>query len=234
MNFGKIGVGKMMKKAWVNPYVTDCLVAMWDGEWNAGGGKHNDSPTVIADLAGSSPLEIVAPVSSSITIGADYFSPNGIYSGSTANTTTSVAKDAIMNGAATIEVCCYCGEYGGGATPFRCGSDNNTALYSADNYVFRWLRIRGSLVNVSNSSIAVGGSGSFSIRVGGAGTAFFRDGSYAVAASVGTQTVADGIVIGANTAGKWKFYCIRIYSRALTAAEIAVNYAVDKKRFNLP
>jgi hypothetical protein len=28
--------------------------------------------------------------------------------------------------------------------------------------------------------------------------------------------------------------CIRIYSRALTAAEIAANYAIDKARFNLP
>ena len=28
---------------WVNPYVTDGLVAMWDGEWNAGGGVHDAS-----------------------------------------------------------------------------------------------------------------------------------------------------------------------------------------------
>ena len=26
---------------WTNPYVTDGLVAMWDGEWNAGGGVHD-------------------------------------------------------------------------------------------------------------------------------------------------------------------------------------------------
>ena len=31
-----------------------------------------------------------------------------------------------------------------------------------------------------------------------------------------------------------KFHCCRIYNRALTAAEIAANYAVDKARFNLP
>ena len=28
--------------------------------------------------------------------------------------------------------------------------------------------------------------------------------------------------------------CVRIYSRSLTAAEIAANYAIDKARFNLP
>ena len=30
-----------------------------------------------------------------------------------------------------------------------------------------------------------------------------------------------------------KFYNLRVYSRALTAAEVAANYAVDKIRFNL-
>lgn len=27
---------------WENPYITDGLVALWDGEWNAGFGKHLD------------------------------------------------------------------------------------------------------------------------------------------------------------------------------------------------
>ena len=30
------------------------------------------------------------------------------------------------------------------------------------------------------------------------------------------------------------FYSLRVYSRALTADEIAHNYAIDKERFNLP
>lgn len=38
---------------WKNPYVTDGLIAMWDGEWNAGPGKHDASATVWKDLAGS-------------------------------------------------------------------------------------------------------------------------------------------------------------------------------------
>ena len=31
-----------------------------------------------------------------------------------------------------------------------------------------------------------------------------------------------------------KIFSIRIYNRALTAADIAYNYAIDKARFNLP
>ena len=38
---------------WVNPYVPDGLVAMWDGEWNAGGGVHDPNATVWKDLSGN-------------------------------------------------------------------------------------------------------------------------------------------------------------------------------------
>ena len=36
-----------------------------------------------------------------------------------------------------------------------------------------------------------------------------------------------------NRNSKVDYYCIRLYSRALTAEEIAHNYAIDKARFNL-
>ena len=38
--------------SWKNPYVTDGLVAMWDGEWNAGGGIHDSNTKVWKDLTG--------------------------------------------------------------------------------------------------------------------------------------------------------------------------------------
>lgn len=46
---------------------------------------------------------------------------------------------------------------------------------------------------------------------------------------------AGGGQIGYNTSvGLVRHLCIRLYSRALTADEIAANYAIDKKRFSLP
>lgn len=38
---------------WKFPYVTDGMVAMWDGEWNVGIGEHDDSTTVWVDLSGN-------------------------------------------------------------------------------------------------------------------------------------------------------------------------------------
>ena len=48
----------------------------------------------------------------------------------------------------------------------------------------------------------------------------------------------DGIIRLGHGNNSWgytgQYHCLRLYSRALTAAEIAHNYAIDKARFNLP
>ena len=46
------------KKGWTNPYVTDGLVAMWDGEWNVAGGVHDATATSWKDLVGSNDARI--------------------------------------------------------------------------------------------------------------------------------------------------------------------------------
>ena len=42
-----------MLSLWSNPYVTDGLIAMWDGEWNVGPGKHSSTTSTWKDLIGS-------------------------------------------------------------------------------------------------------------------------------------------------------------------------------------
>ena len=37
-------------KTFENPYITDGLIAMWDGEWNVGIGIHNDKANVWNEL----------------------------------------------------------------------------------------------------------------------------------------------------------------------------------------
>ena len=43
-------IARSSAKSFENPYITDGLVAMFDGEWNAGFGKHNLSATSWKDL----------------------------------------------------------------------------------------------------------------------------------------------------------------------------------------
>ena len=49
----QIAFGRGAKKGLsAKDYIQDGLVAMWDGEWNAGGGKHNTNATMWKDLTG--------------------------------------------------------------------------------------------------------------------------------------------------------------------------------------
>jgi hypothetical protein len=76
------------------------------------------------------------------------------------------------------------------------------------------------------------------------------DGYVASSAHVDGSTVGFSSIVVSNAGGplalggryfttaqqgyEGRIYCVRLYSRALTADEIAHNYAVDKERFNLP
>ncbi len=44
--------GMAVKPKWKNPYVTNGLIAMWDGEWNADGGVHKNDSNIV-DLTGN-------------------------------------------------------------------------------------------------------------------------------------------------------------------------------------
>ena len=35
---------------WINPYITDGLIAMWDGEWNAGGGLYRPAKCEVCNV----------------------------------------------------------------------------------------------------------------------------------------------------------------------------------------
>ena len=80
---------------WVNPYVTDGLVAMWDGEWNAGGGVHDPNATVWKDLVGNRD----ATLTGDISWGANY-----VHRGATLATTIILPDVEIKPGFA-IDYC---------------------------------------------------------------------------------------------------------------------------------
>ena len=62
-------------KKWVNPYITDGLVQMWDGIWNVGGGKHSDTTTVWVDLVGGREATGIT----SAQVGANYMLSDGVH-----------------------------------------------------------------------------------------------------------------------------------------------------------
>lgn len=238
---------------WVNPYVMDGLVAMWDGEWNAGGGVHDPNATVWMDLSGNG-VDMVS-------MGEPNFGQNYMTTTKLENlwhTDVTDAFDGInTSGRFAIEIVAeqvdgygnqkllnygggWMGQYGSFFTEMR----NRYSLWVGSN-----AGGGGSTAEVLDKS------GIFDLRAqygvfgdGLKATTTFRatsqlsgDGG-AMTLPMGANPYRKSVAIGFREVNSTdspmihgeKVYTIRIYSRALTAAEIAANYAVDKARFNLP
>ena len=252
---------------WVNPYITDGLVAQLDGEWNVEGGVHDPSATTWVDLVNGIPLTIV---NGAFTNNSIVLTGGNIYSQSIPAIT-----QAIASGEATIE---YGGvfrpregiSYSNESTGFKIGGFHSSAWTSSSGYTqgatfwsknnansssygntyptqyeTRWGWDDSMSYHVAPSSIRAGaqqgGIGQRACTVqmvisSGIGnsyvdTVFFNSAMVNTAATYKNS----GFTLGSYTArSNMEYYFFRVYSRALTAAEIAANYAVDKARFGLP
>ena len=207
---------------WQNPYVTDGLVAMWDGEWNAGGGVHDASATTWVDLSGNG-YDISIP-----SAGASW-SNNRL---SLASASVSCSLPQVSRQSFTIE---YVGSGTGGGGAFvwmKNPSWVGGALLgwnSGGSCWYPWASI-GSLgdLKLQSASLSWSADGQKLVRDGSviANTSGAIDGrNYLTTVFLGEYSGA--ILASMDT------YCVRLYSRSITIAEIAANYAIDKARFNL-
>lgn len=226
---------KLPKKTAKN-YVQDGLIAMWDGIENAGWGVHDPNATVWKDLSGTENDLTLWPD------GRETWEPQALANASsTADTPCFATMNHDPRQFATIEVV------------FR----NDAVTLTRD--VIRPFEVpdsewHGFLVYPSKLSVGYGSSGamnylpitgdivSASATFASATSQIIDDarinGSGVSLTSNWSRTKYDRFVVGGRIAPGAPFigaiYCIRLYSRALTTAEIAANYAVDKERFNLP
>jgi hypothetical protein len=210
---------------WTNPYITDGLVAMWDGEWNAGGGVHDANATVWKDLSGTgNDLKLM---------NGAHFDANSLIT-ATRNRLSALLSTTLPY--ATIEICA-----------FYDASRDSSQLVCFGNRVDnqRMMCCAPSSIQCYNGTHVITVSQSKSKRTWAAtysDTAMpYIDGQLAtgtVSANSWSSRAGTFGLSGADNYTLWNFvgnyYCVRLYSRALTAAEIANNYAIDKARFNLP
>ena len=238
---------------WVNPYVTDGLVAMWDGEWNAGGGVH-ESRAMLTDLVSgiqniyNNPDYtmddncIVYDVSTTgQTFGA--FFPISELTSQSILTYECVAWFANLKRwgaiyAFTTPNCTLSGEHGS----IRFGGLEYSGFPSYINRKYINRQNQDSIFSISGTmkNEPWNGSGSRYLHYRYNGTEFYNEVLGGVYADVG---VDGGInILGSNDSGSStypptglfaKLYNLRVYDRVLTPAETAANYAIDKARFNL-
>lgn len=228
-------------------YITDGLIAMWDGIENAGYGSHDPAPMRWMDLTGNGHDFTVQPGGTPLVFDKDHFYGNGLSApyalleNQIAATTQVeiVLKMDWLDASAVYE------------TPI-CFSSNGfriAAPTSSAEVVNRGFSLMGGYFASSiYSTLHMTKPTSYSFQAGKAGSPYNQNSPYSVLA-----TYCNGLYIGANRSQvgftntipslgptsyrdkpfKGSIYSVRLYSRMLTPEEISANYAVDKARFNL-
>ncbi len=216
---------------WKNPYITNGLVAMWDGEWNAGGGVHDGSATTWMNLVTGD----MASLPSGFTVGADCISVS--------NANQSLVVSDYSGADFTVEyVFALADDNTSRECLFEATTENGAFRYRATaevddfwnwGYYTKTLFSRSGNVGVVKS-ISSSWHDIFSATNGGED---FVNGTSVGVGSLEAYTnitALNGFRIGRDRFTTFQdIYSIRIYNRALTAEEIAHNYAIDKARFNL-
>ena len=205
-------------------YVQDGLIAMWDGIENAGWGVHDPNATTWTELIGGKTVKL----SSGIEFGDDCARTTSDFSGSrwasttdtacqhmTADFKTSSTEIQFVILKMTVRSC-----IGASGTSFGIGLRQSIP---ENNIV-------GNRFSISTNYATASSPTADSAYVNGVENTNRSAVNYSNPTSGGTA-----IGGGYNSMPFFgEIFNIRIYSRALTAEEIAANYAIDKARFNLP
>ena len=221
------------KRLSAKSYVQDGLVAMWDGIENAGWGVHDASATVWTALVGG----INATKSGGTLAWSDdaavfdvgtYLTVNSLF-GSLQTLTLEVCHNAMPYTGSRYGALFSCVEAGGFG--IQQNAENNLWRLHVGNPAGGYYS--GSTILATDTKQTLAMSVGESITTFKDATQIYtipdvtgiRYGSYRYC-QIGRDVGDQGSIIG-------PIYSIRLYSRALTAAEIAANNAIDKERFNL-
>lgn len=213
-------------------YVQDGLIAMWDGIENAGWGVHDPNATVWKDLVGD--LDWI--LNSNGSFGENFLNVNGLSAETRQMCPPSMTVECVLKGNSgrhVVDLWSFANSNPGlgqgliafaDGTGYQTGFDMNkssqiwisgqahgvahsiTCLYDSDHKSIEG-RYNGSISQLSNSNYWPGNMLKSSI---GTGFADYKDWEW------------HGMI-----------FSLRLYSKNLSASEIAANYAIDKARFNL-
>lgn len=205
-------------------YVQDGLIHMWDGIENAGWGVHDISPSAWKDLKGNEDLTLAG----NISIQDDHMYFDGM---------SAVYTGHRIYGYVYVEVVAYkrfnsqnCTIYSGGLSDacLQIFSNGRTHIrerqgitspnfYRTNMNVVAYIDYSANMFNLNGQEYQC-------VQVPAAY-------SSARQFSIGAHNAATSIA--GSTALLGKVFCVRLYSRVLTAQEQEANHTVDKERFGL-
>lgn len=207
-----------------NPYVSEGLVAMYDGEWNAGWGKHKNAGLPINLVNGKDDLLLLQ---GRYTVFDKYYYKErnscGIFG------IPKAYEQYLVNGY-TIQVVGM--HISGGAYPtIMANYDNSTQIGLTPKYnaVGKGYTYKYAANVLSSFSLTCGIDRQELIENGVLKATW---GNWFILDSNKAWTLGIGGSAGVNST--WdtsRIYCIRLYNRVLTDEEVAMNYLVDVERF---
>ena len=214
-------------------YVQDGLVTMWDGIENAGWGVH--------DAVATSWVDLINGIKSNV-LECGTFNTNAFVV-STPKTVSLDSVDFYDFTDITIELI-LSDSFGRTSNDVYLEGDNNNKGISFQSNVSAFHSRFGCNVNLyfqyfisTSTTVPIGGDFRAYAAVTSSATSretwWYCNGK-SIYNYARIKQPFHTIGIGKRTSCCGEFHRIAIYSRALTAAEIAHNYSLDKKRFNLP
>ena len=217
-----LGLGSVSADIPASAYVQDGLIAHWDGIDNAGTGTHDPNATTWVDLKGENNLTLTK-----VTFGE--------------NCATFASGKAIGAQTYTLENGLTFEFY---AKPIAATGDMLSFQSSSSSSGFNFFCYNSQYrpYDGSKASFAMNEKAGMSVVVAeeGLSHSFYKNGSYVEAKAYTSRDYRDLFVslgvlrnlASGRTLWNGSMYSVRIYNRALTAEEIALNAAVDKLRFD--
>lgn len=209
-------------------YVQDGLIAMWDAIENAGWGTH-DAQLRCVDLTGNGyAMEFVGDCT---------VLPSSIRIDNSSVASYGIAMSVPQKAPCTQDICCSVESYDQFG---RYIGENRGLILGGSGEI---ARVYGFGVNKNITLISVASVGNpfvCTLTISSDLTArHYLNGEEKGSIEVTTLGNYRGNITAFNrtTGGRGitgELNCLRLYSRVLTAAEIAANYEIDKARFNLP
>jgi hypothetical protein len=218
---------------WRNPYVTNGLVAMWDGEWNAGGGVH-DANVGAVNLAGDA--ELVFPTNlANWSMGAKSFDLSLIYHTDLKGRLTIPANTFSMAQFST-EICLSRGSDSTGEFGLvQDGVSFLTELNGASTALFRAYNSGGGLtINAQSNVGSTTVPKTLSFTYDGTTARFYANGTQSTSAEMALRAAFNAGLVRIGSVylyNSGSIYSIRIYNKALSAQNVADNAALDQRRF---
>lgn len=205
-----------------NPYISDNLLAMWDGEWNAGFYEHDEESSVWKDISGNC-YDLTIPEMGAI------WGENSI---NLSSSSLHTELPPVNRTSFTIECVCSCTGPYGAMVWMKNPAWNGGALVgwqSRGRCYYPW-NVIADIGNRSLHAISLSWNPEFQFLMVDGEIAARMNGS------INTRNVLAHLYIGEYAGGfctTLSGYSFRLHERSLTEEEIRFNHLIDKERFSI-